>query len=62
MNRVNLLQPRLPFPSDDLRKRIAEADRARCRQLLGRLMSEVIKAERHPLEVDDEREDPSDAS
>ena len=62
MNRVNLLQPRLPFTNDDLRERIAEDDRARCRQLLGRLMVEVIKAERQRVEVDDEREDPIDAS
>jgi hypothetical protein len=62
MNRVNVLQPRLPFTNDELRERIAEEDRARCRQLLGRLLSEVVKAERQSSEVSDEREDPTDAS
>ena len=62
MNRVNVLQPRLPFTNNELYERIAEKDRPRCRQLLGRLLSEVIKVERQPPEVSDEREDPTNAS
>jgi hypothetical protein len=62
MKWTNVLQPRLPFTNPELCDRIAEEDRPRCQQLLSRLMSQVIKAERQLPEICDEREDSADAS
>ena len=59
MRRERVQQIKLRFEEDSAWRRLPEETRARCKELLCRLLHDVVRAEGIAKEVEDEREDHS---
>jgi hypothetical protein len=62
MKRVRMHQQQLSFPGGQVSEQIVAANLREARQLLARLLNEVVTAEHGQSEVSDEREDPARSS
>lgn len=62
MKRARMRQQQLSFLGDQMNEQIVAADLRQARQLLARLLSEVVTTELSRSEVSDEREDPGQSS
>lgn len=59
MRREKVQQIKLRFEEDSAWRRLPEETRTLCKELLCRLLQDVVRAESIAREVDDEREDQS---